>query len=371
MLRISILIFSIFFYSFLSINSQDLENLIKRINIDSLTDNVNILSGEKEVIINNKPVKIDSRKFDSETKHFAALWLKSKLEEYGYSPEIIELAKNEETVIARKSGSNQNNLVIIGAHYDSFNYDPGLAPGANDNASGCSAVLEIARIIKDIDLSFNLEFIFWDGEETGMKSSMNYVQNFVNGTDYLIAYINLDMLAWDSDNDGKVRIKYKEIGNSNSIALQTIEWANIFKLNLKPELYTNKWWGDGDCDSFWKKGLTSIGIADLLDFYDSYHNAYDLIKLFNYDYFLENTKLAFIITYKLSIGDNLSVKSLDSINIKSNNFIKATREQIINLEKETNLLDVEVYNVIGIKIDLKNVNDLPEAVYFVRKKLSY
>ncbi len=368
MLRISILIFCIFFNSLFSLYSQDLNTLIGKINIDSLIENVKILSGEKEVIFNNKPVKIDSRKFDSEKKHLAALWLKSKLEEYGYNSEISELAKNEETVIARKTGSNQNNLVIIGAHFDSFNFDPGPAPGANDNASGCSAVLEIARILKDVDLSFSLEFIFWDGEETGMKSSKNYVENLVNSTSFLLAYINLDMLAWDSNNDGKVRIKYKEYGNSYYLALQSIEWANIFKLNLKPELYTNKWWGDSDCDSFWKKDFTTIGIADFLDYYDSYHNSYDLIKLFNYDYFLENTKLAFIITYKLSIGENLSVKSFDSINIKSNNFIKATREQIINLVKETNLMYVEVYNVLGIKTDLNNIIDLPEGLYFIKKK---
>ncbi|MCX7736531.1 MAG: M28 family metallopeptidase [Candidatus Kapabacteria bacterium] len=366
MLKKLTILISIFFLTFVCLKSQDLASLLKRINIDSLIYNVEILSGEREVIINDKPVRIDSRKFDSEKKHLAALWLKSKLESFGYNTEIIELAKNEETVVARKIGSNPDNLVIIGAHYDSFNYEPGPAPGANDNASGCSAVLEIARILKDVELNFSLEFIFWDGEETGMASSKSYVDNLVNSNYFLIGYLNLDMLAWDSNNDGKVRVKYKNFGNSYSLAQQSMGWASNYKLNLQPELVTNSWWGDGDCDSFWKKGLTSIGIADYLDYFDSMHNSYDLIKNFNYDYFLENSKFAFIITYKLAVGENLSVNPEEVLKKEKNNFIKATKNEIIELVKQKNITDFEIFNVLGIKINQNNVNDLPEGIYFIR-----
>ncbi len=210
MLIRSVSFFIIFIFSFLYLNSQDLETLINRIDIATLINNICILSYEKEVIINNNTERIDSRKFDSEKKHLAALWLKSKLVEYGYQAQIIETAKNEETVLARKIGANKNNLVIMVAHYDSFNFDPEPAPGPNDNASGCSAVLEIARILRDVKLNFSLEFIFWDGEETRMASSKYYVENLVNSPIFFVEYINLDMLAWDSNNDRKVRIKYKD-----------------------------------------------------------------------------------------------------------------------------------------------------------------
>lgn len=366
MQRIILLFISLFITTACYLKSQDLENLINKINIDTLINNVSILSGEKEVKINNNLVRIDSRKFDSEKKHLAALWIKSKLEEYGYSTEIIEFAKNEETVIARKTGSNNNNLVIIGAHYDSFNYDPGPAPGANDNASGCSAVLEISRVLKDVELNSSLEFIFWDGEETGMKSSMNYVDGLTKSTNFLLGYINLDMLAWESNDDGKVRIKYKDSGNSYFLAVQATNWISKYALNLKPELITHSWWGDGDCDSFWRKGLTSIGIADFMDYYESYHNSNDLIKLFNNDYYLENTKLAFIITYKLSVGDNLSVNPGENAFNKSNQIIKATKGQIIELTKKINLIDIEIYDILGSSIDKNKIHELPESIYLIK-----
>ncbi len=136
-------------------------------------------------------------------------------------------------------------------------------------------------------------------------------------------------------------------------------------MDLKPELSTHNWWGDGDCVSFWKRGLTAIGIADFIDYIDSYHNSYDLIRLFNYDYYLENTKLAFIITHKLTSGDNFSTNYFDDASHKSNKIFKATKGQIIELYKQFNPTDIEIYNILGIKLEIQNINDLTEGLYFV------
>ena len=80
--------------------------------------------------------------------------------------------------------SHYNNTLIIGAHYDSraknINNTYARAPGADDNASGVSAVLELSRILSHLDLKYNLQFVLFSGEEQGFWGSKNYVKYLDN-----------------------------------------------------------------------------------------------------------------------------------------------------------------------------------------------
>ena len=49
-------------------------------------------------------------------------------------------------------------------------------PGANDNASGVSAILEIARILHKQKLYCSLQFVFFSGEEQGLLGSKHYAK---------------------------------------------------------------------------------------------------------------------------------------------------------------------------------------------------
>lgn len=80
--------------------TQDVESLLNQISLDSLIENVKALSGEKEIIVDGKPVIIDSRRFDSKKKPLAAFWLNSKLKEYGYITDFLLYSANEEIVFS-------------------------------------------------------------------------------------------------------------------------------------------------------------------------------------------------------------------------------------------------------------------------------
>ena len=64
---------------------------------------------------------------------------------------------NLKNIVATLPGLNNSSdeIVMIGAHYDSTSYPPELAPGATDNACGVAIVLELARIISIPFQSFN------------------------------------------------------------------------------------------------------------------------------------------------------------------------------------------------------------------------
>lgn len=64
--------------------------------------------------------------------------------------------------------------MIISAHYDS---SP-TSLGANDNGSGVAIVLEIAQILKNIDMPYNIEFIMFSGEEKYMLGQDGMLGNY-------------------------------------------------------------------------------------------------------------------------------------------------------------------------------------------------
>jgi Zn-dependent M28 family amino/carboxypeptidase len=73
-------------------------------------------------------------------------------------------------IACEKPGST-NNTIIISAHYDSRMEDitnsTARAPGADDNASGVSALLEVARILSNVSLNNSIIFVLFPGEEQG------------------------------------------------------------------------------------------------------------------------------------------------------------------------------------------------------------
>jgi len=92
-------------------------------------------------------------------------------------------------VIAKRGPENPR--VIVGAHYDSV---PG-SPGANDNASGTVAVLELARQLANNPLSQQIWFIFFDGEEDGLWGSRRFVEQNPEIVRGLKGMLNLDMVG--------------------------------------------------------------------------------------------------------------------------------------------------------------------------------
>lgn len=137
-------------------------------------------------------------------------WLMSKFAEFGYDSVICDTFWSNHTyggwdlveahsVIAYKIGTTYpDHQIVFGAHRDSY---PIESPGADDNASGCAAVLEIARIMKDIDTKMTFIFVLFDTEETGLFGSWNYSDRAARNGDSIVLMINTDIIAYDEDTD--------------------------------------------------------------------------------------------------------------------------------------------------------------------------
>ena len=62
--------------------------------------------------------------------------------------------------------------LVVGAHYDTYKG----STGANDNASGVCILIELAKAAKELSPTPNIDFVFFDCEETGGKGSKLYIQ---------------------------------------------------------------------------------------------------------------------------------------------------------------------------------------------------
>ena len=95
----------------------------------------------------------------------------------------------------------RNEWVVVSAHYDHLGFRPapagedGIWNGADDNASGTAAVLEIARQIARVPLRRSLLVLLVSGEENGLLGSAYYAANPVVAMKQVVAQINLDMVG--------------------------------------------------------------------------------------------------------------------------------------------------------------------------------
>ncbi len=88
------------------------------------------------------------------------------------------------------------------AHLDSTSNKPQTeAPGAEDNASGVSALMEAARLFRYYKFDRTIKIIFFTGEEQGLHGSFAYTEDFRHESDNMLGVVNLDMFGYDADRD--------------------------------------------------------------------------------------------------------------------------------------------------------------------------
>jgi carboxypeptidase Q len=102
-------------------------------------------------------------------------------------------------IIAELPGTQRDEVVMIGAHFDSWH----SATGATDNAAGSAVMIEVMRILKALDMRLGrtVRIALWGGEEQGLLGSRAYVKAHFAGPatlallpahDKLSGYFNLD-----------------------------------------------------------------------------------------------------------------------------------------------------------------------------------
>jgi Zn-dependent M28 family amino/carboxypeptidase len=100
--------------------------------------------------------------------------------------------RTDYSVIAERTGNNDDNVVMAGAHLDSVQAGPGI----NDDGSGSAALLETALMMAKVKPENTVRFAWWADEEDGLVGSTDYVAGLSQAErDRIAVYLNYDMVG--------------------------------------------------------------------------------------------------------------------------------------------------------------------------------
>lgn len=263
----------------------------------------------------------------------AADFIKKKFEAFGLQTEYQKFAiqrmnagpKNEtgdnftQNIIAWKLGSEKpDEIVVIGAHMDHIGYGPQMSrsnkiaihPGADDNASGTVALMEIAQAISMLNPKRTVVFQAYSAEEMGLIGSRYYCDNplFPKGNPDIkkhIFMLNFDMVGYL----GKGKFyAFWGVGES-SLDIQRF----VSELNGKYSFaknITSRGSGGSDHASFYNK---KIPIAFLhTGLHDYYHTPGDTADKINYQGIEQVARYGFELAWKVIQNDATPVFNLES-----------------------------------------------------------
>lgn len=213
------------------------------------------------------------------------------------------------------SGSlDPSRIILVSAHYDAW------FVGANDNGSGVSALLELARLWRTFEGRHTLRVLFTDQEEMGLLGMSEYLRHHVDRLDEdIVLNINLDMIGYASSEPNSQRAPpglvvpdvadfVVAIGNDDARWLVEIAHALPERADLgarvagvlgptdlqEPLLYPL---GLSDHREAWKRGMPALFLTDTAYYrYDHYHRSTDTPDRLDYDFLASNTRLLVALT---------------------------------------------------------------------------
>lgn len=134
--------------------------------------------------------------------HFRALGLQAEHEDFTFTATVDGVRTPglpASNVVATIPGTvSPGDLVIVGGHYDSWSRESPrvFAPGADDNASGTAAAMEIARVLAGLQFDFTIRIVAFGAEEYGLHGSRHHAQNATSRGERILAVLNLDMVGY-------------------------------------------------------------------------------------------------------------------------------------------------------------------------------
>ena len=208
-------------------------------------------------------------------------------------------------VLGMIPGKNTKEYVIVGAHFDHLGIDPALDGdqiynGADDNASGVSAVLQIARafLASGQQPERNVIFAFWDGEEKGLLGSKYFVQT-CSFLSQIKGYLNFDMIGRNNKPQQPKQVVYFYTAAHPVFGDWLKEDIRKYSLQLEPDYRA---WenpiGGSDNGSFAKVGIPIIWYHT--DGHPDYHQPSDHADQLNWDKIVEITKASFLNMWKMA-----------------------------------------------------------------------
>jgi Zn-dependent M28 family amino/carboxypeptidase len=237
----------------------------------------------------------------------AAAYVERQFVATGYVPSSQEFPAASRIVrnISVEHAGSTDEILLVGAHYDSVIG----SPGANDNATGVAAVLELSRLIAPSSAKRTLRFVAFVNEEppyfmTDLMGSAVYARMCRERADKIVGMFSLETIGYYSNEPGSqqypgpalFRMLYPDTGNfigfvSNMASRRLLRnAARAFRHHTKfpsegaaaPSSIPGVGWSDHW--AFWQQGYRAVMLTDTAPYrYPHYHQPTDTPDKINYD----------------------------------------------------------------------------------------
>lgn len=261
----------------------------------------------------NKPKKLDE----------ARDWILTEWKLQGLKPDLQtylvngQPCSNIEVVVTKpKPGP----LLVIGSHYDSVRG----SPGADDNASGVAALVQISKALAGLDLRTTVKCVAFVNEEppyfdTDEMGSRVYAKAMSGRGEKVLEMISIESIGYYSDSEDSQRYPpllsyfYPSVGNfigvvgsidhpesaqRLSMLLRTYMTVPVETAILPADLIGVSW---SDHASFWRYGFTGVMVTDTAPFRNAdYHRWSDLPGTLDYPRFARVTLGLILAVHRLA-----------------------------------------------------------------------
>ncbi|MCS7054215.1 MAG: M28 family peptidase [Ignavibacterium sp.] len=192
--------------------------------------------------------------------------LKSKLKFKGAFKERSFIERNVIGILSGTDKKLKDSYLIVSAHYDHLGIGKSIDGdsiynGALDNAIGVAVMLELARVLSQLELKRTIIFIATTGEERGLLGAKYYTENPLFPLYKTVANLNIDGIALFRDFNSLI-VLGKEFSNLGLFAEQTAKRFGLKIEDIQDEIMNFGVFSNSDHFAFAQAGIPSVIIIE-------------------------------------------------------------------------------------------------------------
>ena len=252
-------------------------------------------------------------------------------------------------------------IIIVGAHYDSTSDQAFTrAPGADDNASGSAAVMEIARIMSRHVFDRTVRFICFSAEELGLRGSQHYTQEAVQRGEIVRGMIDLDMIGYTTSSAQPLSL----ISNSPSEWLADLFVSCTATYTALPIIKSIRPSATGsDHSPFWDQGYSAVmGIEAYPLTNPYYHRTTDTLSTLNMDFAASVTGAALATTATLAqpVSTPSPPTAVTARSVATRSFLSRLKTVLVGWNStDATVVGFNVYRSTALRAVYQKINSVP------------
>lgn len=229
-----------------------------------------------------------TRYWGNANRDTVARWVKARYIEAGLVDAELDSFQFSSTwqknvVASIPGGGEQEAEMIVGGHHDSYSSNQLQAPGADDNATGAVAALEMARVLKLVNYApaLTLRFMGFAAEEAGLIGSDRYATAARGAGRNIKVMMNYDMIG--NRNQAQTDRDVYVVWYTGAEAFRDLHAAMMRTYTTLTPIATTSYRSGSDSYSFWEQNYPSVFCIER-DFSPYYHSPSDLIQYLDLPY---------------------------------------------------------------------------------------